>query len=133
MDVIAQARIIVADYHSKYGAACTVKGLTYNAVNGLYEPPYVNVATGLYCSIKSLTSISDPNIASVVQTLEISFRAYRLITVPYGLVTVLRDFIIAREPYVEGVSATYQVVEAVAPDETASVELILHCRKLGVE
>lgn len=108
---------------------CTVQSLTYNAPKKLYEPPYINLRTGVPCKIASLASMTDPDVATYVQTLNISFETYRQITLPVGLVTVRPDYRIVKEPVGAGAD-TYLVVQAVAPDETSPLTLRLHCRKL---
>lgn len=108
---------------------CTIRDLTYNVTKKLYEPPFVDIATGVPCDIQSLATLQDPDVATYVKSLDISFQAYRRIAIPVGTATVRPDARIVTEPLGAG-SSTYLVVQAVAPDETIPVELVLHCRKL---
>lgn len=108
---------------------CTVQGLTWNADKNLWEPPYVVEDTNVPCSIASLSRLRDPNIATIVQSMNISFEAYRQVTLPVGRIEIKPDKQILKEP-VTDTSARYQVVQAVQADETSPLTLILHCRKL---
>lgn len=119
-----------ADFNSLLTSGrCTVYGLTYNSQKGLDEPSTTPLKQHVPCSIMSVSSIRDPNITSIVQSLNISYEQYRRIEIPYGTVSIKQDYRLVKEP-VKTTSDTYQVVEAVQPDETTPLSLILHCRKL---
>jgi hypothetical protein len=128
-DRLAHARGQIARYHEAEGVKCTVQGLTYNATKKLWAPPMVAKKEGLYCSISSLASLRDPDLATYVQTINISVMLYRRITFAYGEASVRAGDIIIKEP-VSATSHRYVVVEAVAPDETSPLNVVLHCRKL---
>lgn len=128
-DALKRGRQNVAAYLAATGVRCTVEGLTYNSGKDLYEPPYVTKKAHVFASISSLASIRDPNITTVVQSLNISFEAYRQISIAAGTVEIKPDDLIVKEP-VTTQSDAYQVVEAVQADETSPLSLILHCRKL---
>jgi hypothetical protein len=128
-DRLEDARRITKRYYVDEGALCTIRGLTWNATKKLWLPPYQVKAENIPCSIHSLATLRDPDIADYIRTINISQMLYRRITLPYGLVQIVADDQIIKEP-VTGVSDRYVVVEAVAPDETSSISLILHCRKV---
>lgn len=128
-ELMAIARANVAGFHADTGVLFTVQGLTYNATKKLYEPPLTNKAEDVPFSVASITSIKDPDIASEARRLNITFERYRRLTGPYGVVSVRRDDQLVKQPVGAG-SDRYIVVEAIAPDETSPLELILHCQKL---
>ena len=126
---LAHGRKRVEEFHRKTGVPCTVSGLTYYSATKLYGPPRVVKAVDVYMTIISLASLTDPDVASMVRELNISYNAYRRITCPYDVVAIVRDDRIFVQPIVSG-SRVYQVVEVVADDENAPVELVMHCQKV---
>ena len=123
------ARANVAGFHRDTGVLCTVRRLTYDPVKKLYSPPYVNTAENIPFSVASLASLRDPQFSSAALRLNIGFDRYRLLTCPYGVVDIGRDYYVIQEP-VSSASNRYLVVEAMAPDESSPLELVLHCQKV---
>lgn len=126
---IKQGRKRVAEFHRLTGVPCTIQGPTWNPTKKLYGPPYIVRDTGVYASIRSLASLRDPDVYSKVQELNISYNAYRQITIPHSDTAPVRDDRIVKEP-VSATSDVYQVIEAIAPDETTPMAWLLHCQKV---
>jgi hypothetical protein len=108
---------------------CSILGAVYSSSKELWEPSDVVTKAHVPCFITSLPRLRDPLAISVAQSLDISFTAYRQITVPIGTAVKARDRIKV-EP-IKADSATYEVVEVMSQDESPALLLVLHCRKLG--
>lgn len=108
---------------------CSILGAIYNSTKELWEPSDTVTKAHVPCFITSLPRLRDPVAISTAQSLDISFTAYRQITVPIGTAVRARDRIKA-EP-VKADSSVYEVVEVMSADESPALLLVLHCRKLG--
>ncbi len=134
---IATARSMVARFQKDTGVPCSLQELTYYPNKRLYSPPYATVEAGVPVSIASLASLQDPRINTVIERFNISVEKYRQLTMPntperaerFNPSTAGPDQHIVKEP-VGPTSDRYIVVEAMSPDETTPLEIILHCQKV---
>lgn len=133
MDIAAlmtRAQANMADFHRATGALCTIQNATLDVTTGIYGPPYTTQVANVYVSIASIATIGNPNIINTAVNLGISTNDYRLLTVAVGQAVFRQGTRIVKQP-VTGTSDTYEVVQAMAPDETTAFDVVLHCQKIG--
>lgn len=103
----------------------SLSGFTYNSGTDTWGLPVVVKIAKTPVEIRTIASVVDPAIMSVVQSLNISYEQYRQLVIPYTKVAIRPDDTMK----VRG--SVYVVVQAMQPDETEPLEIVLHCRKLG--